>query len=206
MKKYSDIIPSYGDYFQAQKETFCSFESTSIQYLQGQERYIKENFENLDRSINICDAACGDGVGLRFFKSMGFRNVTGIEINPEKAVMASKSGYPVFVKDLSNLYGITPDTFDLVYTSHTLEHTYSPKAATQNLTRILKPGGFLYVVLPYPDLGPDEAHGGKYELGTTIPDGGQTVCSLFCDIGYTVLSAKFDNFREEEIWIVLKKM
>jgi hypothetical protein len=60
-------------------------------------------------------------------------------------------------------------------------------------------------VLPYPDSGPDDAHNGKYILGTNVSDSGRTVVSFFESFGFTTLSVEFDSFRESEIWLKFRK-
>ena len=74
--------------------------------------------------------------------------------------------------------------------------------------RVLKPGGTLYLVLPYPDPPEnrnDEVHGGEYELGTHLDDGGATVQSFFRACSFTVKHVQFDCYREPEIWLTLEQ-
>lgn len=50
--------------------------------------------------------------------------------------------------DATTLPGIHPDTFDFVYSSHCLEHLGSHRAALFRWWEVLKPGGYLIVVVP----------------------------------------------------------
>jgi len=61
--------------------------------------------------------------------------------------------------------------------------------------------------LPYPDISNvnDEAHGGKYELGTNKEDDGSAVVSFFTKYNLKLLSKKYDSYREPEIWLTLIK-
>jgi SAM-dependent methyltransferase len=43
---------------------------------------------------------------------------------------------------------VSADTFDFVYSSHCLEHMRDVPETLRNWTRILRPGGWLYVVVP----------------------------------------------------------
>lgn len=54
--------------------------------------------------------------------------------------------------DAQYMKGIDDCTFDFVYSSHCLEHMVDPSVAMSNWWRILKPGGFLVVVVPDEDL------------------------------------------------------
>jgi SAM-dependent methyltransferase len=43
------------------------------------------------------------------------------------------------------------ETYDFVYSSHCLEHMIDPEVALKNWYRILKPGGYLIIVVPHRD-------------------------------------------------------
>ena len=51
------------------------------------------------------------------------------------------------VQDLSSL-AFCDNTFDLAYSYHVLEHVPDPDAVLREITRVLKPGGFLYIGFP----------------------------------------------------------
>ena len=188
-----------------QKTKYCSFESQNPHWVEGQERYLHLKFKDVDRDACILDAACGDGVGLKVFKEMGFKNVVGIEFNPVKAAKAREYEYLIFENNLEfkNDYAcnsIIP--VDICYSSHTLEHLEDPAFAIQYFKKSLN-HGYMLIVLPYPDTGPDDAHCGKFALGTNINDGGKTVCEFFEKQGLKILEKEFDSFREPEIWLKL---
>jgi len=50
--------------------------------------------------------------------------------------------------DAQFMAGVPDSEFDFVYSSHCLEHVRDVPETLKNWTRILKPGGFLYVVVP----------------------------------------------------------
>jgi SAM-dependent methyltransferase len=54
--------------------------------------------------------------------------------------------------DAQSLTGIRDESFDFVYSSHTLEHLPDPAAALQNWWRVIKPGGYLLLYIPHRDL------------------------------------------------------
>ncbi|MEO8649037.1 MAG: class I SAM-dependent methyltransferase [Acidobacteriota bacterium] len=62
--------------------------------------------------------------------------------------------------DAQYLKGIKNESFDFVYSSHTIEHMVVPEISLQNWWRVLKPGGYLIVYLPHRDL---------YEKRKTLP-------------------------------------
>jgi len=152
--------------------------------------------------------ACGDGVGLQQLKELGFQNVTGVDLNAEKSKCAkARSGYEVFCLDMHDLSSLRNGSFDIVYSSHTLEHAYDTHQALSEICRVLKPAGFLLVVLPYPERDPtqDRGHCSKYELGIDILDDGKTVTKYFTDRGFILVSKEWGIYRQPEIWLKLQK-
>lgn len=203
VKTYQDIVPDYPTYLAYQTDKWASHEISVPKWELGQQRYLNATFADLPHDLRIADIACGDGVGLRHFKKMGFTQLVGVELNPAKLEMARQSGYPVMEADMHDLGGFENEAFHIVYSSHSLEHAYQPAKVLAEFHRILHPEGALLVVLPYPDPGNwnDEAHGAKYELGTPVEDEGATVIRYFESAGFKLLNVSFDSFREPEIWL-----
>jgi SAM-dependent methyltransferase len=50
--------------------------------------------------------------------------------------------------DAAELQGIDDATFDFVYSSHCLEHMVDVASSIRNWIRVLKPAGWLYIVVP----------------------------------------------------------
>lgn len=50
--------------------------------------------------------------------------------------------------DATYMEGFSDSTFDFVYSSHCLEHLENVELALKHWARILKPGGYLYMVVP----------------------------------------------------------
>jgi len=61
-------------------------------------------------------------------------------------------GWDVEDGDAQFLDGIARESFDFVYSSHTLEHVIDAALALRNWYRVVKPGGFLILFLPDRDL------------------------------------------------------
>src|SRR5277367_6330313 len=119
-------------YQENQKVKYRSFESDNTKWAEGQKRFI-ETFmmPHFKTEIlpSVLDCACGDGVGLKVFRDLGFRDVTGLELEPEKAARARQYGYDVWEGDMHELalvpvLGRLP--FHVVYSSHSLEHAHDP--------------------------------------------------------------------------------
>lgn len=204
---YPEIVKDYSEYVALQKGKYCSHEVDYPHWELGQRRYLDKAFGSVPRDAKIIDIACGDGVGLRHFRELGFTDIAGVEFNAAKAKKAAEAGYYVYQHDMHDLGDIPDCSYDIVYSSHTLEHAYNPKAVIREFRRILRSPGSLFVVLPYPDRTNrnDEAHGGKFELGTHILDNGKALVQVFVDQGFLLAKKSFDYYREDEIWLVFRK-
>jgi SAM-dependent methyltransferase len=184
---------------------YKSHEFEIPRWYEGQKRFIQEWMSDIDKESKILDVACGDGVGLRYFKEFGYTNLVGIEYEKEKATNALSYGYPVYKSDMHNLDCCETSSFDVIYSSHTVEHSYDPKIVISEFKRILKDNGKLVIVLPYPDTGPIDAHCGKLILSTDKEDSALGVRKFFQENGFKILDWKLDNFREPEIWLKMEK-
>ncbi len=137
---------------------------------------------------------------------MGFTNIVGFELDAEKAETARASGYQVLQGDFHDLSIFGNAQFDVVYSSHSLEHALYPDKVLREFFRVLKNGGGLKLVLPFPDHGPLDAHVAKTILGTATDDGGDRLTRFVSSFGFVLVSLKKDTWREPEIWIDFAKL
>jgi ubiquinone/menaquinone biosynthesis C-methylase UbiE len=161
---------------------------------------------SLPRDASILDIACGDGVGLRHFKELGFTSVVGAEFEPTKLRIAAKTGFRTVLADFHSLSAFNDSEFDVVYSSHSLEHALYPDKVLSEFGRVCRKGGFLFLVLPYPDKGNIKAHCGKFLLGTDRDDNGVRLTKYVQNRGFKLIEIKFDSFREPEIWAKFERI
>ncbi len=69
-------------------------------------------------------------------------------------------GYDFEHGNAQYLKGVKDNSYDFVYSSHTIEHLPDPSEGVKNWFRVVKPGGYLIIYLPHRDL---------YEKETTLP-------------------------------------
>ncbi|MBE9533976.1 MAG: class I SAM-dependent methyltransferase, partial [Proteobacteria bacterium] len=67
-------------------------------------------------------------------------------------VCENAKGWDIEDGDAMKLEGLSDNSFDFVYSSHTLEHMIDPAIALKNWWRVLKPGGNLILYIPHRDL------------------------------------------------------
>jgi len=197
---------SYASYIDLQMNRYKSHELAVPKWEEGQRRYLTKEFSSVDRGASILDISCGDGVGLRAFKSLLFENVIGFEYDKEKAVFARRSGYEVIEGDFHDLNCFESKRFDIVYSSHSLEHAFHPEKVVCEFHRVLSDKGRLFLVLPFPDEGPIDAHVAKTLLGTDVDDEGVRVVAYIESFGFELSEKTTDNFREPEIWLKFRKV
>ena len=99
----------------------------------------------------LLDVGCGGGVLLSTLNSDWLLKdryiVQGIDIDEAAVQCARNLGVDAHVHDFPNtLFAETE--FDVVTMRHSLEHMYSPKAAIQEIYRLLRPGGTIIIEVP----------------------------------------------------------
>jgi len=108
-------------------------------------------FKNIDfNNTKILDFGCGMGQNIYFIP-----NATGYDISQYGLEFCRSKG----LKVTNDLEEINDEGFDLVFSSHVLEHHPNPMKMIDDIKTKLKPGKKLILVIPY------ERHGkGKFEL------------------------------------------
>lgn len=114
----------------------------------------------------LLDVGCGSGSGLADRQALGWQ-VQGVEPNVEAAARAQAAGFDVFIGDLLDAK-FPPESFDVVRLWWVFEHLHDPLAALVECQRILKPGG--YIVLLVPNFGsPIAKFFGPYWFALDVP-------------------------------------
>jgi SAM-dependent methyltransferase len=75
-------------------------------------------------------------------------------------IIKDAKGFDFEHGDAQYLTNISDNTYDFVYSSHTIEHLPNPDVAIKNWFRVLRPNGFLIIYAPHRDL---------YEKKKTLP-------------------------------------
>ncbi len=104
---------------------------------------------SLPPAAKILDIGCGQGVALEIFKKHSFAPI-GITLNGEDVAICQQKGYEVYQMDQSFLE-FTDNYFDFVWCRHCLEHSIFPYFTLQEISRVIKPKGYLYIEVPAPD-------------------------------------------------------
>jgi 2-polyprenyl-3-methyl-5-hydroxy-6-metoxy-1,4-benzoquinol methylase len=95
---------------------------------------------------SLLDFGCGDGSFMSRMQRAGWQ-VSGIEQDP-KAADSLRARYGFDVRPTLEDFADRVGKFDLITTSHVIEHLADPVAVLRALRRFLRPGGRLVVVTP----------------------------------------------------------
>jgi SAM-dependent methyltransferase len=165
-------------------------------------------FKDIPQEAIILDVGCAVGLGMQYLKQIGYKNVTGIDINHRKVAVAREAGHDAYVGDVAHVQwqSWAPPFFDVIYCSHTFEHMYDPEQAITGLLRRVVSEATFFFILPYVDTGDLQAHCASEELGLRVRDMGDTVIKWFEDRGLRLVSKSLSDEREPEIWLEFRRL
>lgn len=96
-------------------------------------------------SGHLLDIGCNEGRGLSIYAHNGYQ-VEGLELNEMAATVARRKGFTVHTISLESFQPDTP--FDVAILSNVLEHALDPLQMLQDVHRILRPGGEIWISCP----------------------------------------------------------
>ena len=104
------------------------------------------------RESRIFDLGAGYGVFLQRCKTEGYTHLTGIEASPRRAERCTDLGLAVTVATAETMADdpeiAARGPFDVVHSSHVVEHVYDLRATMAQMRRLLKPGGLAMIIVP----------------------------------------------------------
>jgi SAM-dependent methyltransferase len=95
----------------------------------------------------MLDYGCGEAGSLYDFHARGVK-ISGAEISSEMVNACQKSGLDVHQVNNPDLIPFGNDAFDIVYLMQVFEHLRNPHVFLDELLRVTKPGGVLFMAVP----------------------------------------------------------
>lgn len=106
-------------------------------------RIIRE-IQRYARGGKLLEVGCGRGDLLRLAQGRGF-SVTGCDFFGGQKPQLTGA---VFCDGALSEVDLPDDTFDVAVSRNTLEHVFDPRRELEEIRRVLKPGGYLYLKVP----------------------------------------------------------
>ncbi len=104
------------------------------------------NINKFQKRGSILDIGCGTGELLHYFKNKGWE-VSGIEPNPKAREFAIKA-YQLPVYEEEKLDSFEENSFDVISMWHVLEHVPDLNGRMEQLRRLIKKEGTIFIALP----------------------------------------------------------
>lgn len=102
------------------------------------------------KPLKVLDLGHGDGRFLKFVKEIG-HEAAGLEVDPKAVVQAQKDHLDVHQGDIDAATVIWGENhFDYITMSHVIEHVHDPRHVIGVASRLLRPGGKLWIECPNP--------------------------------------------------------
>lgn len=95
----------------------------------------------------LLDVGCGSGTYLKLMRDLGWQ-VRGVELDEGAVQTARRAKLDVRQGTMDDLDPELDGMFDAITVGHVIEHTHDPVAALTAASRVLKPGGTLWIGTP----------------------------------------------------------
>lgn len=111
--------------------------------------WFKENIPVKNaQGLSLLDIGSGPGFIGHHFLCYGY-DVTALSSNDLELAECKRRGMKILKSEMHSV-PVGGESYDAVLASHVLEHSVAPFVLLLEILRVLKPGGYLYVNLPYP--------------------------------------------------------
>ena len=132
-------------------ENFNKYYSISLN-----EYHLNKFFEifnrfNQSKNISIADVGCGSGAVIHYLKDkLGFKNVVGFDLNASNLKFAARFR-KIEIRNVDIFDMDTSQKFDIIITTENIEHVSDPIKYVEQIKKIIKPGGYLFLTTPHND-------------------------------------------------------
>ena len=103
--------------------------------------------KQLAPSGTVVDVGTGTGLFLRLARKAGDWDLIGTDYSKVNVAKLQADGFDARFGTLDGI-GIEPESVDVIWASHVIEHMIDPPAFLATVQRYLKPGGVLVVFVP----------------------------------------------------------
>jgi len=159
---------------------------------------------NTDK-IDVLDIGCGDGWMLDLYRAIDKKKITtsGIDFDSNVCKVAESYGHKIYCGRFEDFN--SDEKFDLINTSHVIEHVSDPKGLAKHVFNLLKPGGLFVVETPNINCLDRNLFGASNWGALHIPRhwnlfSPDTLKNLGESIGYKVIDVSFNPAPVHWVW------
>jgi len=136
----------YSMYEDYQTATGSGYQDWDLHRLVSTAQRISEYLQ--DPKASILDLGCARGGLLQELRNLGYENIVGMD--PSPACIRHITDDRKIAGFIGSIFQVPEDIgeFDCVILSHVLEHLYDLHGAVQNVTRLVKQDGWIYIEVP----------------------------------------------------------
>ncbi len=102
----------------------------------------------IDKYSSILDVAGAWGEFESFLKARGYKNVIDLDPASKCVSYANEHGIKTMQDDSTDMSGIADKSMDMVILNHSLEHIIDVESTMQNIGRVLRDTGVLFIEVP----------------------------------------------------------
>jgi 2-polyprenyl-3-methyl-5-hydroxy-6-metoxy-1,4-benzoquinol methylase len=114
-------------------------------------RTFRERIQRIDKKVStagrMLDVGSALGDSLLEARKLGWKNLYGVELSEYAATESRKRGLDIKRGNLKSA-GYQQNFFDVVTLQDVIEHVQNPKEETKEIHKILRPGGYIFIVTP----------------------------------------------------------
>jgi 2-polyprenyl-3-methyl-5-hydroxy-6-metoxy-1,4-benzoquinol methylase len=122
----------------------------------------------LNSQTRWLEIGCGSGCVLESLKETYGFNGVGLDLSEQAVEICRSKGFEAFNCRFEDFSLSSQEKFDVVYSSHVIEHLSSPRDYMQKVHQLLKPGGLCVIITPNTDIWEAKLFG-KYWGGLQVP-------------------------------------
>jgi SAM-dependent methyltransferase len=151
-----------------------------------------KQFFSIDPQTKILDLGVRDGQLLWWLLKRGYRNLEGIDCVRLNVLLCKKNGLNVHELDgheVGNFFA--PESQDLIFSFHMLEHCYDPKKVIEGCYSALRSNGGVQLEIPLENADRQSAHCYRFAEGE--------LSSLLKSVGFEVLDYRHWDGKERVI-------
>ena len=137
------------------KEMFTNYlyqSSTTKSFREHFEKAAKKYIDifNIHKDAYIIDVGSNDGIGLKPFLDLGYKNIQGIEPAKNLSDLANKKGINTFNGFLDDkAFNPIKNGADLILASNVFAHSDDLKSMAESMKKLLKPDGKIVIEVQY---------------------------------------------------------